>query len=57
MLYNPLAFLIDNARGILIFGKNMSLQGYAILYFASFLFLIVSMKVFQKAKKEFADVL
>ncbi|HBY0419265.1 ABC transporter permease [Klebsiella sp. 2019SCSN059] len=57
MMYNPIAFLIENARDILILGHNMSLQEYAILYIASIILLFFALKIFQKAKKGFADVL
>ena len=57
MVFNPLAFLIENARDILIFGKPLPFEKYAILYGASFIFLIVALKVFKNAKKGFADVL
>lgn len=57
MIYNPLAFLIENTRDVLIFGKNMSIESYSILYISSIIFYIIAMKIFQKAKKGFADVL
>ena len=57
MMYNPLAFLIENTRDVLIFGKNMSIESYSILYISSIIFYIIAMKIFQKSKKGFADVL
>ena len=57
MVFNPLAFLIENARDILIFGRSIPVEKYAMLYTASFIFLAVAMKIFKSAKKGFADVL
>ncbi len=50
-MYNPLAFLIENTRDVLIFGKNMSIESYSILYISSIIFYIIAMKIFQKSKK------
>lgn len=57
MMANPLTFIIEQARDVLIWGKLPDWQGLAIYSVASFIFAWLAFIWFQKTRKGFADVL
>ncbi|KRG87104.1 ABC transporter permease [Stenotrophomonas sp. CW117] len=54
---NPVGYMVDIARGVLVFGTLPSLAGYLIAFFSSVLLAWVGFWWFQKTRKGFADVL
>jgi len=57
ILCNPLAFIIEQARGVMIFGKPLCWSSYLLFTGTAFLFSWMSFTWFQKTRKGFADVL
>ncbi|MDY0189360.1 MAG: ABC transporter permease [Desulfuromonas sp.] len=57
ILSNPLAFIVEQARAVMIFGKPLNWSGYLMLTCSVFLFAWSSFAWFQKTRKGFADVL
>ena len=54
---NPLTFLIEQARGVLIFGESMDWRGLILITVLAFLLAWGGFAWFQKTRKGFADVL
>jgi len=54
---NPLTFMIEQARDILIWGKPLNWAGWTIYFTASLLACLAGYIWFQKTRKGFADVL
>jgi lipopolysaccharide transport system permease protein len=54
---NPLTFLVDQARNLMIFGHNLNLFGYLIFTLVSLVISWLGFAWFQKTRKGFADVL
>jgi len=54
---NPLALIIEQARGLLIFGESLNWLSFSALTIFSLFFSWVGFAVFQKTRKGFADVL
>ena len=54
---NPLAFIIEQFRGLLIFGQSLDWINFGLLTMFSFLFAWIGFAWFQKTRKGFADVL
>ncbi len=57
MSINPLAFIIENARELLIMGNTPSFASFLVLYISSIFLLAFAVYVFKKTKKGFADVI
>lgn len=57
LLLNPLTFIIEESRKVLIFGKMPSWSSICIALLISFLIAVVGYWWFQKTRKGFADVL
>ncbi|MGE4403678.1 MAG: ABC transporter permease [Desulfobulbus sp.] len=57
MLLNPLSFLVEQARDLLIFGEFMDWRGYFTLTFSGIFMAWLAFAWFQKTRKGFADVL
>lgn len=57
MVLNPLSFLVEQARNLLIFGKIMDWRSYFSLTFAGIFMAWLAFVWFQKTRKGFADVL
>jgi lipopolysaccharide transport system permease protein len=58
LLYiNPLTFIIEESRHVLIWGKLPNFEGLAIYYMLSLLFAWLGFWWFQKTRKGFADVI
>ncbi len=57
IMLNPLSFIIEQARSILIFGLSPDWEGLSIYTLASFLVMWLGYAWFQKTRKGFADVL
>lgn len=57
MSFNPLTFVIEQARGVLIFGNQPDWNGYANYLTASLLVMALGFSWFQKTRKGFSDVL
>lgn len=57
ILMNPLAFIVEQARAVMIFGKPLNWSSYLILTSSVVVFAWVSFAWFQKTRKGFADVL
>jgi lipopolysaccharide transport system permease protein len=57
MLANPLTFIIEQARDILIWGKPLKWIGLGVYLVASLLVAWAGLYLFQKMRKGFADVL
>lgn len=57
VLLNPLSFIIEQARAVLLFGKTPNLSGLAIYTAVSLLVMWLGYAWFQKTRKGFADVL
>ena len=57
ILINPLTFMIEQARDILIWGKPLDWLGLGIYFFFSLLVAWLGLFWFQKTRKGFADVL
>ena len=57
VLSNPLAFIVEQGRGLLIFGRLPNWSGYFTLMAATLLFAWGGFAWFQKTRKGFADVL
>lgn len=54
---NPLTFVIEQARDVLMWGELPDMAGLAIAFIASFIFAWFGFAWFQKTRKGFADVL
>lgn len=54
---NPLTYIVENMRNILIYGKGLSLCWYVLLTASSVLFAWLGFVWFQKTRRGFADVL
>jgi lipopolysaccharide transport system permease protein len=57
IMMNPLTFLVDQARAILIFGAEPNIRGLALYSVVSLVFCQLAFMWFQKTKRGFADVL
>ncbi|MDD3802075.1 MAG: ABC transporter permease [Desulfuromonas sp.] len=57
MRLNPLSFLIEQARNLLLFGRPLDWVGFVQLSFFSFVIAWLAFAWFQKTRKGFADVL
>ncbi|CUW09729.1 Teichoic acid translocation permease protein TagG [Serratia grimesii] len=57
MSINPLAFLIENTRELLIMGNMVPVSSFMTLYLSSACLLAFAVYVFKKTKKGFADVI
>ena len=57
MMANPLSFIIEQTRSVLIWGKVPNWQGLALYFLAAVLVAILGFTWFQKTRKGFADVL
>jgi len=57
MQLNPLTFIIEQARQVLVWGNTPNWSGLAIYYGISFIFAWMGFWWFQKTRKGFADVL
>ena len=54
---NPLTFVIEQARDVLMWGNLPDMGGTAIAFLVSFMFAWAGFVWFQKTRKGFADVL
>ena len=54
---NPLTFIVEQVRNLLVFGQGLDLVGYVLLTMLSFLVAWLGYVWFQKTRKGFADVL
>ncbi len=54
---NPLAFIIEQGRGLLIYGVSLDWLNFSVVTAASLLFAWLGFAWFQKTRKGFADVL
>ena len=57
MLINPLTFVIEQARGLMIFGTILDWKTWALYSILSILIVFLGFAWFQKTRKGFADVL
>ncbi|WP_084454984.1 ABC transporter permease [Comamonas composti] len=57
MQANPLTFIIEQVRGVLVFGEMPNIWGLFLYFLISLLFSLIGFKWFQKTRKGFADVL
>ena len=57
IMLNPLSFIVEQARGILVFGNNPDWQGLGLYTLAAFFFAQLSCVWFMKTRRGFADVL
>jgi len=57
IMANPLTFIIEQARNVLIWGQQPDLEGLTIYWLVSLFVLWLGFAWFQKTKKGFADVL
>lgn len=57
MLLNPLTFIIEQVRDVLIWGKLPNWTGLGIYFLCSLLFAWLGMAWFQKTRKGFADII
>jgi len=57
LLFNPLTFIVDQARDLLIFGKGMAWKPFFVLTICSLGVAWLGYAWFQKTRKGFADVL
>jgi lipopolysaccharide transport system permease protein len=57
MHINPLTYVVEQSRSLLIWGKFPSLLGLAVSWCAAAVFMCLSFSWFQKTRKGFADVL
>jgi lipopolysaccharide transport system permease protein len=57
LMLNPLSFMIEQARGVVIFGLQPNWFGLAIYFAASLMVVKLGFGWFQKTRKGFADVL
>jgi lipopolysaccharide transport system permease protein len=56
-MLNPLTFIIEQARNVLIFGRTPNWEGWGIALTASVIIAWVGLWWFQRTRKGFADVL
>lgn len=54
---NPLTFIVESLRDVVLYGKLFKLEGYAIYWGISIILYCLSMAWFEKVRKGFADVL
>jgi lipopolysaccharide transport system permease protein len=54
---NPLTFIIEQTRAVLILGQQPHWQGLTLYLFVAVLFAVLGLFIFQKSRKGFADVL
>ncbi|MBC5785488.1 ABC transporter permease [Ramlibacter sp. USB13] len=57
MHVNPLTFVIEQARAVMVFGQRPDLQGWALYSVGACVFAWIGYAWFQKTRKGFADVL
>jgi len=57
LMLNPLAYFIEEARAVIVFGNYPSMSHLAIAYSVSLLIAFLGFAWFQKTRKGFADVL
>lgn len=57
LVLNPLAFVIEQSRNVLIFGRTPNWEGLGIASFASLLIAWIGLWWFQRTRKGFADVI
>ncbi len=57
LILNPLAFIIEQARSVLIFGRTPNWQGWGIALSASIIVAWMGLWWFQRTRRGFADVL
>jgi len=57
LFLNPLAFIVEQARNLLFFGKNLDWAPYGLLTACAFLAAWLGFAWFQKVRKGFADVI
>ena len=57
VLLNPLTFIIEQTRAVLLFGQWPNIKGLAMYSLISVLIMWLGFYVFQKMRKDFADVL
>ena len=57
ILLNPLSFIIEEARSVIIWGELPNWYGLSIYYLVSFIVAWLGFISFQKMKKGFADVI
>ena len=57
LFLNPLTFLVEQLRGILLFGASPDWLGLLIYFIVSCLVLVFGWWIFERTKKGFADVL
>jgi lipopolysaccharide transport system permease protein len=57
MQLNPLTFIIEESRGVMIFGRMPHFAGWTIYMLVSILIAWLGFAWFQKTRKGFADVL
>ena len=56
-LMNPMTYIIENMRNIILYNQNMDLGYYAISVMVSVIILLIGYTVFNRTKEGFADVL
>jgi lipopolysaccharide transport system permease protein len=57
LMFNPLTFVIEQLRLVLIFGQLPSLNGLVIYFGFACVFAVISLKIFQRLRVSFADML
>lgn len=57
MLFNPLTYVVEEARAIMVYGINLNFSMYIIQFLLSIVVAIVGLMFFMKTKKGFADVI
>lgn len=57
MYLNPMTFIIEESRAVMVWGELPDFKGLLVLYIASLTFAWLGFSWFQKTKKGFADVL
>jgi len=54
---NPLTFIVESLRDVVLYGRLFSLEGYAIYWGVSIVLYVLAMAWFKKVRRGFADVL
>lgn len=54
---NPLTFIVEALRDVVLYGKLFSLEGYALYWGISIVLYVLAITWFKKVKRGFADVL
>lgn len=57
MLLNPLTFMVEEARAVMVYGEHINLSIYILHVFLAILFALMGYMFFMKIKKGFADVI